>query len=130
MTGSRASWPPWNCPISTAAPRMHTASDGKGKSAFSSVFSYIARTLGTKPFAVMAELSYGLYLVHFFVINTWSRLTAPDAILAHMGGPAYAFIVIPIISYLLAWIARHAIELRGIEFGRRFIHRSPLVVSP
>lgn len=59
---------------------------GKGKSAFSSVFSYIARTLGTKPFAVMAELSYGLYLVHFFVINTWSRLTAPDAILAHMGG--------------------------------------------
>ena len=29
MTGSRASWPPWSCPISTAAHELHTASDGQ-----------------------------------------------------------------------------------------------------
>jgi hypothetical protein len=37
--------------------------------------------------------------------------------------PLAALIVIPIVAYALAWVARHAIELPGIEFGHRIIRK-------
>ena len=85
--------------------------------------SQVSRTLGTRPFVVLADLSYGVYLIHFLIILAWIRLTAPEAPLSKLHSPLAALIVIPIVAYALAWVARHAVELPGIEFGRRLVRK-------
>jgi S1-C subfamily serine protease len=55
-------------------------------------------------------------------------LTAPDARLSNLDNSVAALIAIPILAYALAWIARHLIELPGIEIGRRIAgkYRNPI----
>ncbi|HET6378801.1 MAG TPA: acyltransferase [Methylocella sp.] len=90
----------------------------------------IPAILGARPFAIMADLSYGVYLMHFFVIFAWARLTAPEALLAPLSGAAGALIAVPAASYALAWVARQTVELRGIEFGRQVIQRFRMLSAP
>jgi peptidoglycan/LPS O-acetylase OafA/YrhL len=85
--------------------------------------SQVSRTLGTWPFVVLADLSYGVYLIHFLIILAWGRLTAPEAALSNLHSPLAALIVIPMVAYALAWVARQAVELPGIEFGRRIVRK-------
>jgi peptidoglycan/LPS O-acetylase OafA/YrhL len=87
------------------------------------VISQLSRTLGAWPFVVLADLSYGVYLIHFLVIIAWDRLTAPGAPLSKFQDPLAALVVIPIVAYGLAWVARHAVELPGIEFGRWIVRK-------
>jgi peptidoglycan/LPS O-acetylase OafA/YrhL len=86
------------------------------------ILSMVSRTLGTLPFVVMADLSYGAYLIHYPIILLWSRLTTVDAPLSSMNRPFPALIAIPVVTYLLAWTARHLIELPGIELGRQAVN--------
>lgn len=95
-----------------------------------SLLAVIPAILGTRPFAVMADLSYGVYLIHFFVIFAWTKLTAPEALLSPLSGAGGALIAIPAASYALAWVARQAIELRGIEFGRLVVQRFRMLAAP
>jgi peptidoglycan/LPS O-acetylase OafA/YrhL len=92
--------------------------------------SQVSLTLSSRPFVVLADLSYGVYLIHFTVILIWSRLTAPGARLSSLDNSLAALIAIPILAYALAWIARYLIELPGIEFGRRIVgkYRNPMPV--
>jgi peptidoglycan/LPS O-acetylase OafA/YrhL len=46
--------------------------------------SQVSKTLGTWPFVVLADLSYGVYLIHFPIILAWGRLTAPEAPLSNL----------------------------------------------
>ena len=85
--------------------------------------SQVSTTLGSWPFVVLADLSYGLYLIHFPIILAWGRLTASEAPLSNLHNPLAALIVIPMVAYALAWVARHAVELPGIEFGRRITRK-------
>ena len=85
--------------------------------------SQVSTTLGSWPFVVLADLSYGLYLIHFPIILAWGRLTASEAPLGNLRNPLVALIVIPLVAYALAWVARHAVELPGIEFGRRITRK-------
>jgi hypothetical protein len=50
-------------------------------------------------------------------------LTAPEAALSNLHSPLAALIIIPMVAYGLAWVARQAVELPGIEFGRRIVRK-------
>ena len=95
----------------------------KAPSSVSWAISQISQILGKRPFVVLADLSYGVYLIHYSIIIVWSRLTGPNAPLSSVNNLVVALIIIPIIAYGLAGIARRAIELPSIELGRRVIRR-------
>ena len=77
----------------------------------------------TEPILSVSGKSCRHYLIHFPIILAWGRLTAPEAALSNLHSPLAALIVIPMVAYALAWVARQAVELPGIEFGRRIVRK-------
>ncbi len=84
------------------------------------------RFIRLRVFKVMADLSYGVYLIHSLVIPPvlwllirFFKLQEMSPILRFI---SCVFIVIPV-TYAIALVVHKAIELRGIELGKVVVRR-------
>ncbi|BET68340.1 acyltransferase [Opitutales bacterium ASA1] len=82
--------------------------------------------LGTKPFRVLGDVSYGVYLVHtmplYFVLHALHERGAFEG-LAPWARFALAVTILTPLVVSAAWILHRTIELPGIALGRRLARR-------
>lgn len=82
-----------------------------------------ARLLGSRPGHWLGELSFGVYLVHLLVMQPVTamviRMTGPD----FGAGARFAlvFVIVAPVSYAIAWVAYHLVELPGQQLGKRLL---------
>jgi peptidoglycan/LPS O-acetylase OafA/YrhL len=86
----------------------------------------LARLLGTAPFRMSGDLSYGVYLVHYLPSYLFLDLAVRHGYLAGLSsGERFLFaagtLTLPI--YFVAYILHRSIERPGIELGRRLSRR-------
>jgi len=89
------------------------------------VVGAVSRTLGSKPFYWLGELSYGCYLIHLLILHPVAAW-----VLAHGGlaqPPSWRFMtvfpVVVIVTYALAAVGYHVLEKPGQQWGRRLLEQ-------
>jgi len=95
---------------------------------------YFTRLLGNRVTRLMADISYGVYLVHVFFISLAGSWLYHQPVVAHLH-PYQRVMVLTFVtlggSYAVAWILHHLVEKPGIELGRKILtSRPPTKVKP
>ncbi len=106
---------------------------GRGASGWG--LGIVRRVLETRTAGVLADLSYGLYLLHGFFIASAGLLFVPTAWFQHLGlfgriGVMIAFVLSG--SIVVSLLVHRLIERPGIELGRRLARRpaAPATEAP
>jgi peptidoglycan/LPS O-acetylase OafA/YrhL len=79
----------------------------------------LSRVLGSNPFKLLAQYSYGIYIIHFLLVPIFERYFHPRMLALWVGGadfPIYLyFIICSTISFLLAMTSYHLFEIRFLQ---------------